>query len=445
MTVNKSNAHFKKQVSGSEIADELLNKNHISGLDIESNPLKHEQVTQSNISDWDFMIGRLDIANMICLIRNDKVVIKELKITDPVKNDSGEMLKLVYGKNILEFDADMDSRIPSDSVQTLSWDFREQKVRETENGDTGVKEDDGGEKIKKVSVKHEMRTSAYMTEQEQKALATAKKLKQDLSRIKGKIKYVGTLTAFPADFIELEGVGKKFSGKAFISALQHDYADGCWITEATLGWSEQFFSKEVNPNHPASETGQPSTIQGLHIAIVTSIEDSEGEYRVQVKLPMVDDKSDGLHARVATLDAGNKRGTFFRPEPDDEVVVGFLNDDPSNPVLLGMLHSNKKAAPLEPEKKNDKKGYVSRSEIKLIFDDGITVKDDDGNKIVIEKTGITMEASQDITIKGGKSLSLAAPKISIKADASLEAEGTASAAVKSSGVTEIKGGLVKIN
>lgn len=209
-------------------------------------------------------------------------------------------------------------------------------------------------------------------------------------------------------------------------------------------------------------------MQGLQIGIVNSIEDSNGEYRVQVKLPMVDNEADeGLHARVATFDAGNKRGSFFRPEIDDEVVIGFINDDPSNPIIIGMLHSSALPAPLEPEKKNNKKGFVSRSEIKLIFDDGepgiiietpgkrifelndntgtITIKDADGNKIVMEKSGISMEAAQDIKIKAGTSVSISSPKISIKADATLEAEGSASASFKSGGITELKGSLVNIN
>jgi uncharacterized protein involved in type VI secretion and phage assembly len=265
----------------------------------------------------------------------------------------------------------------------------------------------------------------------------------------------------------LEGVGNKFSGRSFVSALEHEYTEGCWITEATLGWSELFFAQEINPTHSASETGQPSTVGGLHIGVVTSIEDSDGEYRVQVKLPMVDDQSDGLYARVATLDAGNKRGTFFRPEKDDEVVIGFLNDDPSNPVLLGMLHSSAKPAPLEPEKENNKKGYVSRTSIKLIFDDDekslrietpgnrvvelndtdgtITINDDSGNKITMGSSGITMEASKDINIKAGASLTLEAANLSIKGKGNLEVNGNGHTVIKSGGVTEIKGSFVTIN
>jgi Rhs element Vgr protein len=464
MTIVKSNSHFKKDITAKEIAEELLQtKNNISNSDIEDASIKHEQQLQSNVSDWDFMIGRIDTDCMICLIENGKVNIKKIELPD-TEAGSEPVLKLEHGKNILEFSADMDSRIQNDTIQTKSWDAKEQKLITTEEEADGSTDNDTE---KKISPKDEMRTTANLSEEERKSIAKSKKIKKKLSEKKGKIKYLGTTAAAPGDYIELKGVGEKFSGNIFISAVQHEYTDGCWITEATLGWSEQFFSEEINPKHAASGTGQISTMQGLQIGIVTSIEDSNGEYRVQVKLPMVDDKADGLHARVATLDAGNKRGSFFRPEIDDEVIIGFLNDDPSNPIILGMLHSSALPAPLEPEKKNNKKGFVSRSEIKLIFDDGepsiiietpgkrifelndntgtITIKDGDGNKIVMEKSGISMEAAQDIKIKAGSSLSISSPKISIKADATLEAEGSASASFKSSGVTELKGSLVNIN
>ncbi|MOA24980.1 hypothetical protein D3C78_1456820 [compost metagenome] len=60
------------------------------------------------------MIGRIDVAGMICVISSAGVKIKQLAIQNPPTNESGEMLKLIHGKNILEFSADKDSRIRSD-------------------------------------------------------------------------------------------------------------------------------------------------------------------------------------------------------------------------------------------------------------------------------------------------------------------------------------------
>src|SRR5207237_789890 len=110
-------------------------------------------------------------------------------------------------------------------------------------------------------------------------------------------------------------------------------------------------------------TGQLSSVQGLHAGTVQKIIDASGQFRVKVRLPLVNDADEGIYARVATLDAGDNRGSFFRPEINDEVLVGFMNDDPRQPVILGMLHSSSKKAPLEPEEANNEKGFVSRSGI----------------------------------------------------------------------------------
>ena len=44
-----------------------------------------------------------------------------------------------------------------------------------------------------------------------------------------------------------------------------------------------------------------------------------------------------IWARMIFEDAGNNRGKIFWPEKDDEVIIGFLNSDPRNPIVLGSL------------------------------------------------------------------------------------------------------------
>lgn len=463
MTVNKGNRHYN-DVSDSDVASKLLDDNKIKNSKVENIKTKHEQLLQSNITDWDYMISRIDVNGLICVINNGEVNIKKPKLDDEAK------LELVYGADILEFHADMDARLQTAAVKTLSWDFENQKVVTTQSEDSKAPEEGSFTRSQLAAVNNqplEMRTSATLTQEETQAIANAKKLRQDLSKIKAKIKYQGINKALPGDFINIKGAGKNFNGKAFVSAIQHEYSDGDWITEATLGWNEQFFSEETNPHHAASGTGQSSSLHGLQTGIVTGITDNNGQYRVKIRLPLVNDQDDGIYARVATLDAGDKRGTFFRPEVDDEVVVGFMNDDPRNPVILGMVHSSAKSAPLEPATANPEKGYVSRTGIKVIFndekksihietpgnrvfemdDDGnsITVKDANGNKMVIDQGGISIESVKDLTIKAGSSISISAPQLSLKADGTLSVEGSGSTSISSSGITEIKGSLVKIN
>ena len=463
MTINKSNRHLNDIVD-SDLISQLLDENNLSDTDIDSSSTQHEQLLQSNISDWDFMISRLDVNSMVCVINNGTITIKKPKL------DEDPALELTYGADILEFHADMDARTQTSSVKTMSWDFENQKVRTVESEDPNVPDEGDFTRSDLANVTNqplEMRTSAALSENETQDIANAKKLRQDLSKIKAKVKYQGVTDAMPGDLISLSGVGKNFNGKAFVSAIHHEYNDGDWTTEATLGMDEQFFAEQTNPGHSASATGQFSSIHGLQIGIVTGITDGTGQYRIKIRLPMVNEQDDGIYARVATLDAGDKRGTFFRPEVDDEVLVGFMNDDPKNPVVLGMLHSSAKSAPLEPDDQNPEKGYVSRNGIKIIFNDdknsihietpgnrvfemndddnSITLQDANGNKMVMDNSGISIESATDLTIKGGSSISISAPQISIKADGTLSAEASGSTSVSSNGITEIKGSLVKIN
>ncbi|MFT3933656.1 MAG: type VI secretion system tip protein VgrG [Chitinophagaceae bacterium] len=463
MTVNKSNRHLN-DVTDSDVINQLLSDNNITGADIEDSTNKHEQLLQSNVSDWDFMVSRADVSGMICVITNGVLSVRKPKLDDDVK------LQLLYGADILEFHADMDARTQTDSVKAMNWDAENQEVVTTESEDSNAPEEGEFTRTDLAAVTDqpmEMRSAATFTKEEAQSIANAKKLRQDLSKIKARVKYQGTVIAQPGDFVTVDGVGKNFNGKAFVTGVQHEYADGDWTTEATLGWNEQFFAEETNPTQAASATGQFSSMHGLQIGIVTSIEDANGQYRVKIRLPMVNSQDDGIYARVSTLDAGDGRGTFFRPEVSDEVLVGFINDDPKNPVILGMLHSSAKPAPLEPEDSNPEKGYVSRSKIKLIFNDdkksvhietpggrvfemndeegSIKLNDADGNKIVMDSSGVTVEANTSLTLKAGSTLSVEAPQISIKADTNLSMEGSGGTSVNSSGVTEIKGSLVKIN
>jgi uncharacterized protein involved in type VI secretion and phage assembly len=184
-------------------------------------------------------------------------------------------------------------------------------------------------------------------------------------------------------------------------------------------------------------------------------------------LPLVVDGDDGVWARVAAVDAGSDRGFFFRPEVGDEVLVGFLDDDPRQPVILGMLHSSAKTAPLSPSNDNPQKGYKSRSGIQLMFDDdkkivtlltpggnslvldddaqGITIKDQNGNKIELGSDGIVIESSKALTLKADTAASVeSGTSLDVKAGTALTCEGTASNDIKSGGVVKVAGSAIQL-
>ena len=149
---------------------------------------------------------------------------------------------------------------------------------------------------------------------------------------------------------------------------------------------------------------------------------------MKVHVPSVTSGNESIWARVATLDAGADRGIYFRPETGDEVVLGFLNDDPREAIILGHLHSKDKHE--WPFAESDKIfGIVTTEGLKLIFDEknkkitlltpsgggektivlndsgNIELKDEHQNSIKMSSSGITIQAgSGNVTIKGTKVL-----------------------------------------
>ena len=306
-----------------------------------------------------------------------------------------------------------------------------------------------------------------VTDSELQEWSNAKALFQQLSKTKGIVSFQGIPNVKPNTLLTLEGVGDRFNGTVFVTAVRHEIADGNWKVTAEFGMNPKWFSETYDiQSLPAS--GLLPAIHGLQIGIVTQLEeDPDGEDRILVQVPIINNEEQGIWARVATLDAGENRGSFFRPEIEDEVIIGFINDDPNDAIVLGMLHSSAKPAPLTASDDNHEKGFVTRSEMKMIFNDEktswtlstpsgkqiivdedadlISIADDHQNKITLDANGILLESAADINVKATGDLNLEGTNITVKANAQFKAEGSAGAEVSTSAIAVLKGSLVQIN
>src|SRR5215204_38408 len=187
---------------------------------------------------------------------------------------------------------------------------------------------------------------------------------------------------------------------------------------------------------PAPITGQGGPFYGVYVGLVTDTQDPDGQGRVRIRLPWATDPNGDLYelwARVATLFAGKKRGSWFIPEPNDEVLVGFEAGNPTVPIVLGAFWNGKDSAPESMDKQNNIRSITSRSGIRLTFDDSegdvqFTVTTPGGQEIICKDTPAEVEIkdvngnsikmdSAGITIRTGSTLTLEATMI--KASASL--------------------------
>lgn len=448
LTIGRKSKHYN-DLSDSDIAEEIINQ---YGLDkeVESTSITHKDLVQYDLSDWDFIVSRMDMLGVLCMVNDGKITLK--------KPDLGgtSVLDVLFGATILEYVAEIDARHQVKGTKASSWDYAGQEVKEVDGNEPSIAEETGNLSATDLADvigldKFLLINSGKLTEQELQAWADAKLQRQRLAKVRGRVKCQGFPDVLPGNFIKLNGVGERFNGPVFVSGVKHLYKEGDWTTEISFGLSSEWFSESVNPYHPHTATGMMPAPQGLMIGIVTDIEDPEGEHRVKVRVPVINNSEQGIWARVAMPDAGNERGLFFRPEVDDEVIVGCIHNDPRHMIILGMLNSSAKPAPISVTSTNDEKGYVSREKMKFIFNDKeksikietpagkkvtiseqdsmISIEDENGNKITMDSSGITIEAASTLTLKGGSSVKIEAPSVS----------------VNGSGTTEIKGGLVKIN
>lgn len=463
LTVGRKSAYFY-DVSDSEIIEDICKKLSIT-TDVESTSTKHKEMVQNYVTDWDFIISRAEVNGLPVLADDNKLIIKK------INTNATPVLTVTYGATLIEFEAEMDARTQYPSVKSFSWSYKEQAIADSEASDPSVKECGNITSTELSDViglsDYSLKHCGKIIDGELKSWSDAALLKSKLSKIRGRAKFQGFADVKPGSIVELKGVGDRFNGNVLVSGIRHSIAEGVWETDIQFGMSNEWFYKNEDIVEKTASGLLPG-INGLQIGVVVQLEsDPDGEDRIQVRIPIIDTQEVGTWARVSTLDAGDTRGSFFRPEIGDEVIVGFINDDPRDAVVLGMLNSSAKPAPLQAADDNFQKGFFTKSKMKLLFDDEkksvtietpagksividddagtITAKDENNNKIEMSSDGIMIESAADLKMKAAGDVTIEGTNVSSKASAQFKAEGSAGAELSSGASAVLKGSIVQIN
>lgn len=195
------------------------------------------------------------------------------------------------------------------------------------------------------------------------------------------------------------------------------------------------------------------SIAGVAVGVVTDNKDPDGLGRVKLHLPWRDPNFVTDWVRIVTPMAGKDRGMFFLPEIGDEVLVAFDRDDIRFPYVLGSLWNGDEKPPEgNADGKDDVRVIKSRKGhiVRLVDADSkgvITIALNDGKKIEIDDDGLRFTDGQNsieiktaggtIEVQATASLSLKAPKITIEASGQLELKG--------GGSLSASAGVVRIN
>jgi uncharacterized protein involved in type VI secretion and phage assembly len=168
---------------------------------------------------------------------------------------------------------------------------------------------------------------------------------------------------------------------------------------------------------------------GCHVAIVTDLVDPDGQGRIKITLPWSPDSGGDRYdtwARVATLFAGNNRGSWFMPEVNDEVLVVFEGGDVRRPCVIGGLWNGRDAPPTGTDANNVKKIIRSRNGVQITIEDQsgqetlkletpggcsvtlkdgpgtVEIQDSNGNNVKLEPAGVTVTASARVVVNASQ-------------------------------------------
>lgn len=478
----KSRYFFNKK--DSDILEELLRG--VVKAEVESTRVRHREMVQYNATDWDFLLTRAEANGMLVVAHAGGVLIRRPDFSQEAR------FALTYGSSIYEFEAEMDARDQFPQAEVSVWSPSDQQVLRMRASGSGSGLLGGVQpsllsaaatnlginlpgQAPNTDYQRVMGWNAYplrhggaFTSEECQAWAEAQATKSALARRRGRVKFQGVADVLPGQCLQINGVGQRHSGKVFVTAVMQEIAEGMWFTHVQFGLPMQWVAQEFDDLHEPAAGALVPAVSGLQVGVVTRLEGAAEEPdRVQVRLPLVEAGGDGVWARLAQQDAGRRRGAVWRPEIGDEVVVGFLQDDPRHPIVIGALHSAANPAPIPASDDNPEKGWITRSELRFVFNDekksitletsngkkitvsedadSIEIADEHDNRITMSRDGIVIESSRDLMLKAAANLKIEGMNIEEKANASLKMEAQGRAQFKATGDMEIGATFVRIN
>ncbi|MDF2177190.1 type VI secretion system tip protein VgrG [Aliiglaciecola sp. CAU 1673] len=478
-TLGRQNANYQDSKDSDILS--LIGGKYADSTDVDATTAQLEKVVQYYCCDWDFMLTRAEVNGLLVFVDDGKLSIKA--------PDTGATptYKLTYGEDLISFNANLEAGHQYQNVSGYSWDPASQQVLSqsadpdalTSQGNLDAKTLAQIGKLSEFRLQH----PGPLSQEQCKSWAGGQQLKSALARIRGELRCQGQSKVKPGCLLELAGLGERFNGKVFVSRVEHRLEQGNWLCQVSFGMSPQWSAQNRDIEAPPAAGLLPG-ISGLNIGIVKQLDqDPQAGFRIMVEVPLMQTENPGIWARLLSHYASNQFGYFCVPEIGDEVLLGYLNDDPTSPVVLGSLYSKSHPAPYEMEADNNIKAMVTRAGLKMEFDeqnkrislltpannqlildeDGkrILIQDQNDNQIELNESGISLQSPKDIQLKAQGNISLKAQgnvdieatgdctskgmNINHTAQTGFTAKGNASAELSASGQTTVKGAMVMIN
>ena len=234
-------------------------------------------------------------------------------------------------------------RIGASSFKQADWDFKAVSVM---NGSAnGLPKLQAGGVAERAVYEYPGR---HATTDEAKALARLRmeENETELVRIRGVSADVDMKPAskfkIKDQSVALIAASQNSDSYAVIS-VEHDARDGAGIPfEGPTTYQNSFVCMPSDVNFRPPRISKRPLIYGPQTAIVTDGPDEYGRSKVKFHW---DEQEQSRWCRIAQNWAYNQMGTQFLPRKDSEVVVEFLDGDPDQPIIVGMVYNGKNKLP----------------------------------------------------------------------------------------------------
>lgn len=422
------------------------------------------QIVQHQASDWDFVVMRAEIAGAQVVVTDGTVAVAVPAMAGLAAG------RAVFGQGLREAALELDGEAGLRAVEVAAWDPANQDLLTAQAEDSATP---GPGDLSAATLAATGAATAGLShpgardQAELDGWSAAALARGRRGAMRGTVTVQGTDQVRPGTLLELGGVGKHFTGLALVTGVSHRLGHGDWTTEVMLGGQTRPHAERFPVAAPAAG-GQLPPVPGLQIGVVMALEnDPVGEGRIQIRLPLITATEGTLWARLARTDAGKDRGFCLLPEINDEVVVGFLDGDPRDPVVLGSLHSSAAPSAVAGSDDNNDKAIVTRGGMRIHWNDDsktisidtpagnaltldedgktVTLIDQSGNKVTLDEGGVLVSSAKDLKLEAKGDVTISGAGIAIKAKGQVKVEGSAGAELSSGGTTVIKGTMVNIN